>query len=92
MSATDFVKYFGKVGVCDPYALATGDDDGDGTADTSAISGIRLANGAVATVRCGAATEVVLTAYQQDVRSQADGTAWKKARVDVKCAATAHQW
>ena len=92
MSVADFQTYFRKVGVCDPFALATGDEDGDGVADTSLVAGIRLANGAVAKVECGAATDVVLTAYQQDVRSEADGTAWKMASVGVKCAATGGQW
>lgn len=92
MSIVDFKTYFGKVGACDPFALASGDDDGDGVADTSLVAGIRLANGAVAKVECGAATEVVLTAYQQDVRSEAEGTAWKMASVGVKCVATGGHW
>ena len=95
MSDADFCTYFGKVGVCDPFALASGDDDGDGVADTSMVSGIRLGNGAVATVKIGATTEsheIVLTAYQQDVRSEAEDTAWKMAKVGVKCKATGNQW
>ena len=45
MSLEDFKQYFGRIGVCDPWPLASGDADGDGEPDTASVSGIRLGNG-----------------------------------------------
>ena len=78
MSLEDFKHYFGRIGVCDPWPLASGDADGDGEPDTASVSGIRLGNGVAATLSTApAATEVDITAYQKDTRGGAEG---KEAR------------
>lgn len=92
MSVKDFTFYFGTVGVCDPFELARRDESGDGPVDTAIVSGIRLKNGAVATIECGLATEVMLTAYQKDIRCEAGAVTWKRATVSFRCAASEGEW
>ena len=93
MSLQDFKQYFGRIGVCDPWPLASGDADGDGEPDTASVSGIRLGNGVAATLSTApAATEVDITAYQKDTRGGAEGKEWHTVTVAVKCMATGGQW
>jgi hypothetical protein len=90
MALDDFKTYFVSVGVCDPFELASGDDSGDGKLDTAIVSGMRVGAGAVATIECGLATELMLTAYQKDARG-GDSTR-SKVKVSVKCAALGESW